>query len=340
MSSLIDKLLSPIFTIWRIFRSLFIAQIRTRGKYVTILYELLLKEGKNLILYDEIGDVALPISFISFSIVRGIPLYFNISERVLRAGLTGTDTIASITIFRWQKRKLIKLLEDNIVKDDAVPVYLLQEWDSEKIGELSFIEKPDKPYLPLESYLDIEHEIRLLEQCKIKKTGIILYGKPGNGKTFLVRYFALKYKLPIYIVSVTPDTNNHTLIRMFSRIRGPAIVLFEDFDNYFDGRKSLLKDCHFTLDTILNILDGVFSSMSHIAFFLTANYIKKIDDSLKDRPSRFKFVKEINYPNIDIRCRIFKGLLNKEKLVSQFAGKNLDYLLTIAEKEKKNEKEE
>jgi hypothetical protein len=37
---------------------------------------------------------------------------------------------------------------------------------------------------------------------------------------------------------------------------------------------------------------------------MTVNDILKVDDSIKERPSRFKFVKEFSPPNLEVRERI------------------------------------
>jgi hypothetical protein len=52
---------------------------------------------------------------------------------------------------------------------------------------------------------------------------------------------------------------------MFSQITPNSIVLFEDFDNYFNGRECILGSgntgIRFTFDIILNGLDGVYNTL-------------------------------------------------------------------------------
>jgi hypothetical protein len=128
-------------------------------------------------------------------------------------------------------------------------------------------------------------------------------------------------------VAFIPDFDNHRLIKMFSDLKGPAIVLFEDFDSYFKGRDCLLTGARFTFDAILNILDGVFATPNQLIFFLTANEFKDIDGSLSRRPSRFKFVREIPNPEFQIR----ESILGSKSYALATAGLSLDDLLFIQE---------
>ena len=160
-----------------------------------------------------------------------------------------------------------------------------------------------------------------------RKTGVIFHGDPGNGKSYFVRYLALKYKLPVYIVSFIPKMTNHSLIRMFSRVRGPGIVLFEDFDSYFEGRKCLMKDAEFTFDSILNVLDGMYSNPKGIIFFLTANDVRKLDPSIRERPSRFQFVRHIGPPSHEMIMRIFNDTDHEELI-----GRSLDEILSLRDR--------
>jgi hypothetical protein len=59
---------------------------------------------------------------------------------------------------------------------------------------------------------------------------------------------------------------------------------------------------------------------------MTTNDLDKIDDSLKKRPSRFKFVREFSGPDDEIRRQIFSG---DESLVLASAGMTLDQVFSL-----------
>jgi AAA+ superfamily predicted ATPase len=114
---------------------------------------------------------------------------------------------------------------------------------------------------------------------------------------------------------------------MFANIPPKCIVLFEDFDTYFDKRVCLIKNeqVRFTFDAIINSLDGVYNDYKGVFFVMTANDIDKIDDSLRKRPSRFRFVKEFSGPSEKIRRRI----LQDDDLVRVSEGFTLDQVFHL-----------
>ncbi len=296
-------LIGSITTFTLLIRGLSFTKIRLNKQQAEVLYSLLKKQGWCFVFEQEIPDgVRLPAVFNTFCRLNKMHFWFHIEERMLKAGFTGTDSIAHISIVRWRSEKLLKIIKENsLVKGNKVPIYILQPWDAEKVGEITIPDKLSRPFIEDGTYIKISNEIIKIKSGKIDRTGIILYGPPGNGKSYLIRYFAMKFKLPLYIVSFNHDMDNHKIIRMFSHIKGPGILIFEDFDNYFDKRKCLMSDAKFTFDTLLNVLDGCFSSATGLVSFMTANDLSKIDDALKYRPSRFKYKIKIESPDMSFR---------------------------------------
>jgi len=108
------------------------------------------------------------------------------------------------------------------------------------------------------------------------------------------------------VVYFLPDYSNLDVSLMFANVPQRSIVLLEDFDNLFDGRKCTIPNdqIKFTFDSIINALDGVHNDYRQVMFIMTVNDIGKVDDSIKERPSRFKFVKEFGPPKLEVRERI------------------------------------
>lgn len=309
----------------------FFRTVRLRKEHADRLMELIYKKGKSFVLYQEIVTEGMPKEYSALCYFNGLFIKLAIEERMMRAGFTGTDSVCRVTLARFQMNRLLNILKEMKLDKDEIPIYILQTWESERIGTL--IPEKITPYLEPEDYADVEEEIQKVISGEVNRTGVIMYGSPGNGKSFLIRYFCLKYRLPVYIISFTTDMNNQDLIRMFRHIHGPAIVLFEDFDNYFDKRTCLMPDSKFTFDTLLNIFDGLFTTHKQIIFAMTANDITKIDDALKLRPSRFRYLVKVNNPSEQARRRIFASENgNQNKLVNMTSGYNLDTIMCIRDR--------
>jgi ATP-dependent 26S proteasome regulatory subunit len=131
------------------------------------------------------------------------------------------------------------------------------------------------------------------------------------------------------VVQFNADWSNHDVMLMFSSVPHRCIVLFEDFDNHFHGRQPAIKNdtVKFTFDSVINSLDGVHNYYHQVVFIMTVNNITKVDESLKDRPSRFKFVREFGPPPEEVRRRI----LGDENLVKLSKGMSLDKVCLAAD---------
>ena len=104
----------------------------------------------------------------------------------------------------------------------------------------------------------------------------------------------------------------------------PIIVVFEEFDDQIQNRnESFLK----------TVLDGNMS-IDNCMFMATTNYIDAIPDAMKNRPSRFKYV--LNIEGIqnknDVYVLIYKmlvGLFSDEDInvfANELKGQTLDFI--------------
>jgi len=310
MGNLVNMVFGPIVKAIGLLKGLLIVSCRLTGSQGAYLLKLLETEGKIYSSTEDYTDKMLPVTFNGIGWL-GFCLSINIEERMLRAGYQPIDTLVYVSIFRWNKNRLRRLLEQKNKVDESIPVYLLKSWDAEELCRLDIEEQLAKIYPNFD--LDTEYmEQKVTETISngIDNLGIILYGKPGTGKSFYIRYLAVKYRLPIYIVSFVKSMGNHDVIQMFKYVKGPAIVLFEDFDNHFNYRECLLPSSSLTFDTILNCLDGIYSSKDGRIHIITANDITRIDPALRYRPSRFRFAKHMLPPSVDTRTSILVSAIN------------------------------
>lgn len=135
------------------------------------------------------------------------------------------------------------------------------------------------------------------------KRGILLYGKPGNGKTTLVKSIAGSISAPVVYWQITEYTSSYSIAEVFQMARSiaPMVLVIEDIDSMPESVRSVF----------LNILDGV---MSKEGIFLigTTNYPEKIDSALINRAGRFDRAYEIKLPTSDLRYRyLLKKGFNK-----------------------------
>lgn len=323
-------ILGSLVGMWAVFKYVILLEARVDSNTFKTLYELSKNELYFLIQEEFITEAKYPNTFKAVCWFKGAPFFFlNHGERMLQAGWQSKDSVTMITCLRWRYRSLKNYFSNQMqaiqLKKFGVPVQLITPYYTDRIGS---IKKPIKTLYGDYLYKDVLNEVEEVFCGNKEKLGVLFYGPPGNGKTTFVKYIGTQYKVPIKIVTFSPDFTNHDIMLMFSQITSNCIVLFEDFDNYFDGRKCIVgsENIKFTFDTILNGLDGVYNSYENVVFIMTANDINKIDYALKNRPSRFKFVRKLKNPPSYERMKHIP-----KEWIEMTEGLNLDQVLCLKE---------
>ena len=176
---------------------------------------------------------------------------------------------------------------------------------------------------------------KVIEKLKklefLHKIGILLYGKEGTGKTTIVNYYSNKLILENSAIVLRIKYSGYRLSEIIDFINNVRniqdnliIVIFDEFDEFVkEGNEGLLK----------TFLDGS-SSTNNTIFLAMTNYIEKIPDSLKNRPSRFKYKIEIEgiQSNIEIKSIIMNmiGDIIDEENINKYSielqGQTLDHI--------------
>lgn len=262
--------------------------------------------------------------------IKELLIYFTKNERLMTAGWQSKEMLIDIYFFRWKTKEVKQLLTEVNNVEKITNVYAICPGGSINIGTIDCSEY--SIVLDKHIYEDIEKDVVRVLNKEINKTGAILHGKPGNGKTRFIKYIAQKYELPIYTFYFSPDYSNLDILEIFSTIPPRSIVLFEDFDGYFHDRKCIMpnENIKFTFDVLLNCLDGVYNDYKETIFFMTVNELDKVSDALKSRPSRFKYVREFSNPSVELKTK----LLGNEHLAIESGDISLDQVFKMKDLKK------
>lgn len=154
---------------------------------------------------------------------------------------------------------------------------------------------PSKEFDNLQSYLEIFLSENYLKLCKtagiIRKTGILLHGKPGMGKSNFVNSISVNSVVTNNACVFNID-NYQKLKQFIPVIKEFRLIQDELFIIILEEIDEILEACPGMEGVIKNFLDGI-NSVENTLVIGTTNYIDKIPKSLIERPSRFKKVIKI-----------------------------------------------
>lgn len=149
------------------------------------------------------------------------------------------------------------------------------------------------------------------------RRGMLLHGAPGTGKSSLVRGLAQELDWPVCVFDLSTMSNNELSSHWASACTlSPCVILFEDLDAVFNGRKNTLGDQGggLTFDCLLNVLSGV-GQADGLLVVITTNNREVLDPAISgggagpSRPGRVDLVVEMTTPDLEGRKLIAQNIL-------------------------------
>jgi len=275
----------------------------------------------------------------SIFLFHGWPIFIRRARTDASATIHSKETIC-LTVLGRNTKLLTRLFEEIKVKEDSDIMY--HAYTFKDSGWNRFATVPNRPFdtvsLPkvtkdalLKHIQDFTDEKEWYLKNGIPyKTGIILHGPPGTGKTSIVSCICSELQKNCYILNLA-NMGDMSLKQAFSSVPPGSVILLEDIDTIFSKRnhKRLVSTAKpgnvnepvapeetsimiggVTLGGLLNALDGIACGTDRIVF-ATTNFYEKLDDALI-REGRFDLTLNIDYMTDetlrDYICRLYPNL--------------------------------
>lgn len=167
--------------------------------------------------------------------------------------------------------------------------------------------------------------------------GIALVGEKGLGKSFTGNILSTQVNLPV--IRITPQSKSPAIFSYLNKIEQDMVVFIDEFEKIFpsdhERHNNPTGEAGMTQQDFLTFLDGGSERAHRVMFIITSNSSYKINDFLKDRPSRLRYFKEYkSLPDVIIREVIDDLLVDasfKADLIEHlpYSGLNIDVLIQI-----------
>lgn len=226
-------------------------------------------------------------------------------------------------------------------------------------------ERPDLTFADVGGMERVKEEVRMkiilpLRQPELFKAygkkiggGILMYGPPGCGKTFLARATAGEVKAGFLAVGISDvldmwigqsEKNLHGLFEQ-ARSHRPCVLFFDEVDALGANRTDMLKSGgRQIINQFLSELDGVTTSNEGVLILAATNAPWHLDPAFR-RPGRFDRILFVPPPDAAARAAIFRLLLKGKpvaeidfdalaKKTDGYSGADLKAVIDVAVEEK------
>lgn len=191
-------------------------------------------------------------------------------------------------------------------------------------------------------FIDKDIQKAMLEDGDQPSNGILLYGPPGCGKTYIMKAMAAHSNLPLYEVKLSEigskfvNEAEKNLKKIFNQLRykyhntdshEASILFFDECDNFFRN----VGDSNESYRTgVINTLKEEMQNAGRDGIFIVAatNEIGNLNDAIV-RDGRFDRKIKIGYPDAEAREEVLNKILSSKKRTKDIAqnDKNIKILV-------------
>ena len=175
-------------------------------------------------------------------------------------------------------------------------------------------------------FIDPDTKIAMQEDGDQPSNGILLYGPPGCGKTFIMKALAAQSNMPLYEVKLSEigskwvNESENNLKKIFNQLRTKyrntdtheaSILFFDECDNFF---RNVANSNESYRTGIINTLKEEMQNAGQDGIFIVAatNEIENLNDALV-RDGRFDRKIKIDYPDAQARKEVLSKILASKK---------------------------
>lgn len=164
-----------------------------------------------------------------------------------------------------------------------------------------------------------------------RSAGIILSGKKGMGKSMFARLLSSRFGETQDMPTIIVTEAYPGIVDFIESIKQECVVLFDEFEKVFDNKENKEPQ-----NKLLGLFDGI--SQTKRLYVVTVNELRKVNEYMINRPGRFHYHFQFNYPSLEeielyLTDKLKPEFHSQIALVQRFSNRfdlNYDSLRAIA----------